>query len=440
MKALKFGFLLGVLLRVSLVLAAQGPTLPWPGTGPSVSTGPSTYAVDSTGLAANVSATNVTGLSSISGAGEYCATGYEVVTTAATTNSTLPSINFIFTDNDTSTVETQVIAANSGAASAQSVGTVNGTYQSFGTSSPMCGYAQNATAIQYSTAGYASSGATSMYYALHIRVYGPISAGAIDTTGLTGNISTTNVPGLSSLGANGYYCARAYDVLTTSVATTTTLPEFFISYTDADSGVSESHQISVGVAGSPGAVGQTGGTYTPGPVGSFCFEAKSGTAVQYSTANYASVPSGMVYSFHARVVGPITTNAVDSTGLTGNVSSTNVPGLSSLGANGYYCAVGYEVVTTASATSATLPFIVISYTDADTSTSTSSYINYESSGSPLAAGSFSGTYNSNPATAGGFCFYGKSGTAVTYSTNSYASTPAGMTYALHIRVIGTGQF
>jgi hypothetical protein len=279
-----------------------------------------------------------------------------------------------------------------------------------------------------------------MVYALHFRVFGPITAGAVDTTGLTNNVSVTTVPGLSAISGNGFYCARSYEVITTSVATTTELPQFVINYTDADTGVAQSTTINAGNVGSPGAVGAINGTYSGTPVASFCFQAQSGTAIQYSTTSYSSTPGGLTYALHIRVVGPITTNPVDVTAQTGNISATNVPGLSSLGSAGYYCTVGYEVVTTAASVSSTTPYIVMGYTDNDSNTSKTSYIASSESGSPQTVGTAYGTENSSPATPGGFCFYAKSGTAITYSTNSYASSAAGMAYALHIRVIGPAQF
>jgi hypothetical protein len=408
------------------------------GIGGGATLGPQTYSVDTTGLSANVSATNVTGLSSISAAGFYCATGFEVVTTTGSGTDVLPQINFIFTDSDTSTVETQNIA-NSDSGTALSSGTVNGTYNTSLTgANPMCGYAKSGTAIQYSTSGCSTNCGTSLVYALHVRVFGPITSGQVDTTGLTGNVSATNVPGLSAISGNGFYCARDYEVITTSVATTTELPTLYINYTDADSGTSESTPINAGLVASPGAVGSTNGVYGPPTIHGFCFYAQSGTAIQYQYSNYISTPGGMTYSAHLRVVGPISVNPVDVTGQTASISATNVPGMSSLSANGYYCAVGYGVITTAATTSSTIPYLQVLFTPADAGSAVTDWIASDNSGN--AVGTTVGTLNSSPVTSS-FCFYAKSGTAIQYATNSYASSGAtSMAYAVHFRIIGPTQF
>src|SRR5580700_6620825 len=140
--------ILGLILLCTSACLAQMPM----GGITSVS-GASTFSVDSTGLSANVSATTVSGLSSIGSAGFYCATGFEVVTTTGSGSDTLPQINFIFTDNDTNTAETQNIAS-AATGTALAAGTVNGTYGTSMTgANPMCGYAKSGTAIQYSTSG-----------------------------------------------------------------------------------------------------------------------------------------------------------------------------------------------------------------------------------------------------------------------------------------------
>ena len=398
--------------------------------------GPTTYSVDTTGLTGNVSAANVPGLSSISGAGFYCATGYEVVSTSGT-SSILPQINFIFTDNDSNTVETQNIAPTTGAPTTQAAGTFNGTYN--GTTSginPMCGYAKSGTAIQYSTSGCTGACGVTMVYALHLRVVGPITTNAVDTTGLTADIGTTNVPGLASLASAGFYCARSYFVITTGVATSAALPSLIISYTDADTNTAETTNINGALVSSPLA-GVTGGTYNDSSINQFCFYAKSGTAIQYGTTTYYSNPAGMTYSLHLRVVGPITTNAVDTTGLTADIGTTNVPGLASLASAGFYCVLGYEVITTPAATTSTLSYISVAFTDSDSNTSELYFMNSTSGANTT--GFAVGTVHSDPFNP--ICFYAKGGTAVQYATDGYASNPASaMTFAFHLRVVGPGQF
>jgi hypothetical protein len=395
--------------------------------------GPQTYSVDTTGLTANVSATNVTGLSSLSAAGYYCATGYEVVTTTGAGTDFLPQINFIFTDSDSSTVETQNIA-NLVTGTVLTAGTANGTYNNVsGASLPMCGYANSGTAIQYSTSGCGANCGTTLVYALHVRVYGPITTNAVDSPGLTGNVSATNVSGLSSLGANGFYCARGYEVVTTAAGSSSIMPQINILFTDADTSTAQNYQISTAPSGNPG-VGNTTGTFGGTPLNPFCFYAKSGTAIQYPTSEYLSSPAGMTYAVHLRVVGPFATGtgAIDTTGLTANVSTATVTGLSSISGNTYYCATSWYVITTAAGTSSTMPYATISYTDADTSTAETNYIGSVNGVNTI--GAYAGTLNANIG-GGSFCFYAKSGTAIQYSTNSYASSPASaMTYAFHLRV------
>jgi hypothetical protein len=112
-----------------------------------------------TAQTANVAATTITSAPS---AGLYRVSVYSTVTTAATSSSTLPDVEIIYTDQDTSVVRTvQVTAGNSGnttsASAAQDV-IIN---------------AKNATNIQYAVGqnqAYASSGATAMQYACRIRL------------------------------------------------------------------------------------------------------------------------------------------------------------------------------------------------------------------------------------------------------------------------------
>ena len=95
-----------------------------------------------------------------SGAGLYRASCYAVVTTAATTSSTLPSCVIGWTDNDSgvalsaSTV-TPTNTANAPGAFGQGIAVIN---------------AKASTNITYSTSGYVSSGATAMQYAFHVKL------------------------------------------------------------------------------------------------------------------------------------------------------------------------------------------------------------------------------------------------------------------------------
>jgi hypothetical protein len=87
---------------------------------------------------------------------------YVIVTRAATTSSTLPGCNLSYTD-ETGTAH-QVIGT-----SASTANTVGTNLQGMAVI-----YAKSGTAIQYNTAGFASSGATSMQYAVHVRLEQPL--------------------------------------------------------------------------------------------------------------------------------------------------------------------------------------------------------------------------------------------------------------------------
>jgi len=130
--------------------------------------------VNLTTQAANIGATTLY-IVPASGAGMYRVCSYEIVTQQATTSSTLPQVNVLWTDLDTNTVP----SAGLGAIIEQSG--IGGSNPAVGTvASYVNGLAANvaclaidaraSTNIQYSTTLYASSGATPMLYALHMRL------------------------------------------------------------------------------------------------------------------------------------------------------------------------------------------------------------------------------------------------------------------------------
>lgn len=96
-------------------------------------------------------------------AGTYRFSCYTVVTRAATTSSTLPACNLIFTDADTSVAQTIAMTTSP---TGNTLGLVSGVpnteVQMF--------QAKAGTVIQFSTSGYASVGATSMQYSVRIKV------------------------------------------------------------------------------------------------------------------------------------------------------------------------------------------------------------------------------------------------------------------------------
>jgi hypothetical protein len=91
--------------------------------------------------------------------GLYCCNAYASVTRAATSSSTLPAVQVGWQDGDSSTNTNQSITPVS---TANTVGTYGNGTTVF--------YAKAGVAIQIATSGYASSGATSMQYALHVSI------------------------------------------------------------------------------------------------------------------------------------------------------------------------------------------------------------------------------------------------------------------------------
>lgn len=102
---------------------------------------------DATGQGANVGVTTLYVVPA-TGAGMYRASCYVIVTTAATTSSTLPSCNLIWTDNDNSNNQSANVTAT------QSGNTVT-TYAQGATIISV----KASTSVTWSTAGYATSGA-----------------------------------------------------------------------------------------------------------------------------------------------------------------------------------------------------------------------------------------------------------------------------------------
>jgi len=123
---------------------------------------PIAAAINLTAQGANISSTPII----TPGAnGFYRFSCYVVVTQAATVSSSSPSCNVFYTDADSTVSETQQLTTSSGA---NTVGAIVGPVgiASF--------YAKSGISISYSTSGYATSGATSMQYAIHIRLEGPL--------------------------------------------------------------------------------------------------------------------------------------------------------------------------------------------------------------------------------------------------------------------------
>ena len=110
--------------------------------------------VDLTPLSANISSTALTNI-----AGSYRASCYVVEVTPGTVSSTLPSCVFSWTDGDSGGTLTATITST--AATGNSTSTYGQGTVLIHTGS---------TNVNYSTTSYASSGATAMNYAIHIRL------------------------------------------------------------------------------------------------------------------------------------------------------------------------------------------------------------------------------------------------------------------------------
>jgi hypothetical protein len=115
-----------------------------------------TTSINSTGQTANIAATNI---KASAAAGRYRMCVQETVTTAATTSSTLPTVNCIWTDNTDSVAKTVQVAASN-----------NSNTTATGTTGCCLMNVKASTNIQYSTTNYASVGATPLAYDLYITL------------------------------------------------------------------------------------------------------------------------------------------------------------------------------------------------------------------------------------------------------------------------------
>jgi hypothetical protein len=115
---------------------------------------------DATAQAANIAATTLYAVPA-SGAGMYRVSCYVALTQPATTSSTIPACYAGFTDPDTNAVSTPWISSTS------TGNTIGNTSVGQNTSAIN---AKASTNIQYGTTGYASSGATTMQYAIHVKL------------------------------------------------------------------------------------------------------------------------------------------------------------------------------------------------------------------------------------------------------------------------------
>jgi hypothetical protein len=94
---------------------------------------------------------------------------WTVTTQAATTSSTLPQCNALFTDADSN--QTELLMLN-GTSTTNAVG-IFGPFATGAQATLPTFFAKSGVAIQFQTSGYVSSGATPMQYAVHVRLEGP---------------------------------------------------------------------------------------------------------------------------------------------------------------------------------------------------------------------------------------------------------------------------
>ena len=151
----------------------------------------------------------------------------------------------------------------------------------------------------------------------------------------------------------------------------------------------------------------------------FSTESLKGKTVKYN--DIATVGNG-IPSIYAEI---------NSTGLTANVAATDLLAAGSVVA-GRYRITAYLVTTTAASVSSTMPNAQIVYTDSDSNTAVTLDV------SPILGAAGLGQSGLLTANAVGTVFtgsvliYAKVGVAIQYQTVNYASTAAGMAYALRI--------
>ena len=111
---------------------------------------------------------------------------------------------------------------------------------------------------------------------------------------------------------------------------------------------------------------------------------------------------------------------VNTTGLTANVAATTLLAVTTAG---MYRVSGYIILTVAGSISSTLPSIVITWNDKDSTVAQTITL------TPTNAGNTTATYQQAT------CIIDAQATTnIQYSTTGYASNAAGMTYALHLRI------
>lgn len=130
---------------------------------------PAEYAtIDLTAQAANIGATTLYAVPA-SGVGVYRVSSYIVMTTPASATSTLPTVQIVYTDNDSNVSVTMDATPVSGTAGLGQTGALNTNAAGSAASGVIAVYVKASTTIQYQTINYAST-AAGMLYALRIKL------------------------------------------------------------------------------------------------------------------------------------------------------------------------------------------------------------------------------------------------------------------------------
>jgi hypothetical protein len=112
---------------------------------------------------------------------------------------------------------------------------------------------------------------------------------AVDTTGLTGNVSATT---LFATTASRTFRISAYIIVTTAGSVSSTLPKITITWTDADNSQAQSFDLTPTNAGN---------ALTTFEQAEMVIRALTTTNIQYATSSYASSAAGMTYAIHLTI-------------------------------------------------------------------------------------------------------------------------------------------
>jgi hypothetical protein len=139
-----------------------GPGIAITGSWPNQTIARNVVQANLTAQAANILATT---LVTPAAAGFYRISAWLVITQAATSSSTLPNFNVLFTDISGVSHNYEILSGGGSNVVGNYAGTYNGAQPTF--------YVEAGQPIQYSTTGYLSSGVTPMQYGLYVRLEGP---------------------------------------------------------------------------------------------------------------------------------------------------------------------------------------------------------------------------------------------------------------------------